>query len=57
MIRKKNQKALIKITNKFFEGQYTDNVGLFEAAHAALKEEVLSKKEMSQLTKLFSIFF
>jgi hypothetical protein len=57
MIRKKSELALKKILNSFLAGQYTDMKAVFDSIQKTMENRMVSEKDMSQFSKLLSIFF
>ena len=57
MIQQKIQTELEKIIDTFLKGKYTDTIDVFNDAYALLKDEIFDENAMSQLSKLFQIFF
>jgi phosphatidylglycerophosphatase A len=57
MIRQKTELALKKILTSFLAGQYKDMKTVFDTIQKTMENRILSKKDMSQFSKLLSVFF
>ena len=49
--------AMLLLNEGFLKGKYTDTIDVFKDAYALLKDETFDENAMSQLSKLFQIFF
>lgn len=56
-MQQKNQKKLKKTLESFLAGKFTDTTAVFESINKTMEGSVLSKKNISQISKLMSVFF